>query len=121
MFERIASRQPLARSVLQRATHLGKRRPAGQGLGERRDLGLAGAEPPHRFGQDLAIGAAAVCLKCRFDVVEPAELGVGTCFAEHAAEDTANPAVPVNQRPVAVEGRPALVHAVDESAVSRYA
>ena len=71
-------------------------------------LGVGRAEPAHRLGQDLAVAARAVGLKLRLELVVAGELVVGVVVAEHARELAANAAVPVDQRPVAVEGRPAL-------------
>src|SRR6266545_1688708 len=102
---------PAARaSALQRRAYLGERLPAGQGVGQRILLTTRRPELEHGLAHDLSIRALATRLQLGFDVVVALELVVGSYLAEDARELTTNPAVPVDQRSVAIERRPDLGH-----------
>ena len=89
------------------------RRPAGQRLRERARLALGQLdalllrEPLERDREHFAVGADGVGLDLRLELVVALEQRVGASYAEQPRELAADPAVPVDQRAVAVEGRPA--------------
>ena len=108
VLERIASFQPRERGVLERRPHLREGLPRGERLGQPGRFVLRRSELPHRVGHDLAIAPRATGLKRRLDLVVAVELLVGLILAEDARKLTANAAVPVDQRAVTVERRPAI-------------
>ena len=65
------------------------------------------AQPAHRLRHHLAVGKRAVGLELGLELVVAAELLAGPVLAEDTGELCADPAVPVDQRAVAVERRPA--------------
>src|SRR5439155_26242126 len=86
--------------------HLGERLPARERAGKRIFLSFRCAEPAHRLGQHLAVGAPAVGLELGLELVVAVELLVGALLAEDARELATDSAVPIDQRAVAVERRP---------------
>src|SRR6266480_2995107 len=90
VLERIASFQPRERAS-ERVLLIGRR-----------------GKPTHCLPQDLAVSELSVNLELRLENVVPHEQRIGAFLAEDARELAANAAVPVDQRPVAVEGGPAI-------------
>src|SRR5438067_3091467 len=78
-----------------------------------RELGaaLAGEHRRHEV-EHLAVGAVALGLHPGLDLVVAGEQRIGIALAEQPRQRAADPAIPVDQRPVAVEGGEAVgVHA----------
>ncbi len=108
VLERIASFQPRDRDVLERRLHLWEGFPRGERLGQPGRFVLRCSKLPHRVGHDRAIAPGATGLKRRLDLVVAVQLLVGLILAEDTRELTPNAAVPVDQRAVTVERRPAV-------------
>src|SRR5438876_10767454 len=94
----------------QRAANFGERFPGRQRRREAPCILVGSTELAHRLGHHLAVAQRSVCLERGLDVVIPLELVLRALLAEHAHKHGANAAVPVDQRPVTVECRPALGH-----------
>src|SRR5439155_965281 len=90
----------------ERLGNLRKRPPARQRARKRVLLAGGRAELAHRLGQHLAVGALSVGFQLRLELVVATEQLVGALLAEHASQLAPDPAVPVDQRAVAVEGCP---------------
>jgi hypothetical protein len=100
---------PAARArVLERSGHLGKRLPVGKRASERALFRGGGAEAGERDAHHAAVAPARLlALDLRLElVVRVQELAAARC-AEQPLELAPDPAVPVDQRAVAVERRPA--------------
>jgi len=116
VFDRIASRQPLAWSCLSAAGTSGKCWPAWQRVGQggcavRLELqSFDDGDCPQRARQNLAVLEAAASLRQRLDrvvhVQEPPHVGIWP----QSYEDARDACVPVDQRSVAVECRPPIAH-----------
>ena len=100
--------------LAQRGGHVCEHRPAGQRASQRvtlvfrqRHVDLDG-QLRQRRGHHLAVaGLRALGLDPRLDLVVAGEQPVGLLFPEQTGELTPDPGVPVDQCPVAIEGRPA--------------
>src|SRR3954468_11072482 len=100
---------PAARArLVEGRGNLRKRAPLREGGCEPALLALRCAECRHRVGHHLPVASSAPGLQRRLELVVALELRVGTFFAEDARELTADAAVPVDQRAVAIERRPTL-------------
>ena len=108
--------------LLERAAHLGKRLPGRQRprervvLARRQRQALLGGEPREREREHVAVAARRLlALHLRLDLVVAGRSRAGAPGAEEPLELGADAAVPVDQRPVAVEGRPAPAHCGETS------
>src|SRR5690242_2567078 len=88
--------------------HLGEGAPAGQRFRERVHLIGGRAETAHRFRQHLAVAARSILLQLGLDRPIALEQPVDPLVPEDPLELRAHTAVPVDQRAVAIKGRPAL-------------
>ena len=99
-------------SLLERAAYLPERLPGWQRVGQGRRIveldALLIPETLERPGQYLPVRELAICFELGLELVIPVQKPAGLPLAEDPRELTANPAVPVDERPVAVECRPAL-------------
>src|SRR5438552_8651573 len=103
--------QPPARGsyLRERLGHLDERCPPGERAAERVLLVCGSAKPRKSNGHYLAIGPAWIFpLDLRLELVIRVQQLTGTRRAEEPLELAPDAAVPVDQRPVAVERRPAL-------------
>ncbi len=123
MFERIASFQPRVVGLREPGPGVLEHRPLGKRPRQRARLALGQREPRlvrerlERDRQDFAVRRARiVCLDPGLELVVANQEPVRELDAEELLELTMNAGVPVDERPVAVEGRPPL-HAA--SLVSR--
>ena len=119
VFERTASRQPRGPGLLERRRHLGERLPLRQRASERVLLAGGSAETGERDGHHLAVAAAGILpLDLRLELVVGVQQLAAARSAEQPLELAPDAAVPVDQRAVAVEGRPALHAGEPTSAAS---
>ena len=121
VFERTASRQPRAARLLERRRHLGKRLPLRQRAPERVLLVGGSAETRERDGHHVAVAPTRIlALDLRLELVVRVQELAAARGAEQPLELAPDAAVPVDQRAVAVEGRPALHAAGTYTATRRY-
>src|SRR5512133_1531478 len=99
---------PTARTrFLERRPHFWEGLPGGKRLRQAGYFLVGRTELPHRLCHDLPIAPGATGLKGRFDLVVAVEPFVRPVLAEDTYQLTADPAVPVDQRAVAVKRCPA--------------
>src|SRR4029077_20698506 len=94
--------------LAQRTARLGERPPARKRLREAVFLPARCSEPAHRLGEHAAVAERTVALELGLDLVVADEEVVCPLGAEDACELRTHAPVPVDQRAVAVEGRPPL-------------
>src|SRR3954452_15226230 len=94
--------------LLERALHFGEGTPPRQRLREPVLLPCGSAETAHRFGQHVAVAHRPVALQLRLDLVVAREQLIRAVVVEDARQLGSDAAVPVDQRAVTVECRPAL-------------
>src|SRR5439155_11297940 len=100
-------------SLLERRRHLGEDVPRGQRARERVLLARRQVDPfllrkaGERPGEHVAVAERSVRLGLGLELVVAVEQALRVLAAEEARELALDAAVPVDERPVAVEGRPA--------------
>src|SRR5882724_1351264 len=94
--------------ILECRRHLPERPPGGQRLGQSGDFVFRCTELAHCIRHDLSVGARTTGLKRRLELVVAAESLVRLVLAEDTRQLAADAAVPIDERAIAVERRPAV-------------